>query len=286
MSSNQNPDIRAISALLYAATLWGVFWYPMRLLDEVGMDGLWATAVSFGAASVFGLFRVQRSEWLCSPVALWSMALATGWCNLAFVIAILDGPVVRAILLFYLSPIWSVLLGYLFLGERVGRRSLVVLVVALIGAGIMLWSSETGSPWPATRSDWFALSSGVAFSISNVLVRKLQHITVFAKTSASWVGALVVSLVGIVVVDDPLPDVPSHIWVSAGTLGLICLTTMTLAVQYGVTRLPLHRSAVILLFELVAGTVSSILLANELLSVREVVGGGLIILAAWWSSRR
>jgi len=67
---------------------------------------------------------------------------------------------------------------------------------------------------------------------------------------------------------------------------LICLTTMTLAVQYGVTRLPLHRSAVILLFELVAGTVSSILLANELLSVREVVGGGLIVLAAWWSSRR
>ena len=60
---------------------------------------------------------------------------------------------------------------------------------------------------------------------------------------------------------------------------------MPLAVIYGVTRMPVHRSAVILLFELVAGAVSALLLTDEVILVREWVGGGLIILAAWLAAR-
>ena len=56
---------------------------------------------------------------------------------------------------------------------------------------------------------------------------------------------------------------------------------MTVTVQYGVSRMPVHRSAIILLFELVIGAISSLLLTDELVYVKEWVGGGMIILAAW-----
>jgi drug/metabolite transporter (DMT)-like permease len=56
---------------------------------------------------------------------------------------------------------------------------------------------------------------------------------------------------------------------------------MTLSLQYGVARMPLHRSAVIVLFELVVGAVSSLLLTDETISPREWLGGGMIVAAAW-----
>ena len=49
--------------------------------------------------------------------------------------------------------------------------------------------------------------------------------------------------------------------------------------------MPVHRSAVILLFELVAGAVSSQLLTDELVLLREWIGGGMIIMAAWLAAR-
>jgi drug/metabolite transporter (DMT)-like permease len=59
------------------------------------------------------------------------------------------------------------------------------------------------------------------------------------------------------------------------------MLVMTYAAQYGVTHLPVHRSAVIFLFEIVAGAVSAALLTNELVTPGEWAGGLLVVLAAW-----
>ncbi|RMD78177.1 MAG: hypothetical protein D6809_06375, partial [Gammaproteobacteria bacterium] len=58
-----------------------------------------------------------------------------------------------------------------------------------------------------------------------------------------------------------------------------------LALLYGVRRMPVHRSAVILLFEVLAGAVSAHLLAGEPLGARVLGGGALILAAAWLASR-
>ena len=67
-------------------------------------------------------------------------------------------------------------------------------------------------------------------------------------------------------------------------LGVVGFTTMTLTVQYGVTHMPVYRSAVILLFEIVVAAVSTQLLTDEVISPREWIGGGLIIMAAMTSA--
>jgi drug/metabolite transporter (DMT)-like permease len=50
--------------------------------------------------------------------------------------------------------------------------------------------------------------------------------------------------------------------------------------------MPVHRSAVIVLIELVAGAVSQQLLTNEVVTAREWFGGVLIILGAYLAARR
>ncbi|HHH36168.1 MAG TPA: hypothetical protein ENK48_04995 [Gammaproteobacteria bacterium] len=49
--------------------------------------------------------------------------------------------------------------------------------------------------------------------------------------------------------------------------------------------MPAHRSAVILLFELVAGAVSAQLLTDEVVQANEWLGGVLIVTAAWFAAR-
>jgi len=125
----------------------------------------------------------------------------------------------------------------------------------------------------------------LSFSVSNVLVRAMQRISIPVKTVAAWAGGVVVGLLWVGAAGNPLPHVGAGVWAAAAALGLFGIVVMTAATQYGVTHMPLHRSAVILLFELVVATVSTQLLTDETMLAREWLGGLLIVAAALVSSR-
>ncbi|MBN4079577.1 DMT family transporter [Beggiatoa alba] len=276
-----------VLALLWAATFWGVVWYPLRLLETAGMDGLWTTWVIFTAAALPGLWMVwsKRAELLEQPGLLLIIAVANGWLNVAFVLALLDGNVVRVLLLFYLSPLWSTLLAWWWLGERPSRFGLATLGLAMGGALLMLWNPQLGFPWPQDQADWFAITSGIGFSFSNVAMRRLKHLSDPLKAAVAWWGVVIMVGAWLLVTQAAWPDISGEVWAWAVVLGVLGIFTATLAVVYGVTKMPVHRSAVILLFELVAGAVSSQWLTNEVITTIEWLGGGLIMLAAYLSAR-
>jgi drug/metabolite transporter (DMT)-like permease len=192
---------------------------------------------------------------------------------------------VRVLLLFYLSPFWAVCLGWFLLDERLDSRSMQVFVIAVAGALIMLWNKDVGMPWPRSNADWLAVSSGFAFALSNVFVRRMQNVSVALKAVSSWSGVIVVALLWIVLARSGLPGVAAPVLLLAVLLGICGFLVMTLSVFYGVTRMPVHRSAVILLFELVAGALSSLWLTDEVVLLQEWLGGIMIVTAAWLAAR-
>ncbi|HHI94992.1 MAG TPA: DMT family transporter [Gammaproteobacteria bacterium] len=281
----KNSTIVPVLLLLWAATFWGVVWYPLRLLEAAGLSGLWTTWVIFTVAALPGLWLAwphRRVLW-DQPGLLLLIALANGWLNTAFVLAVLDGNVVRVLLLFYLSPLWSTLLAWWWLGERPSRFGLATLVVAMVGALLMLWNPQLGFPWPQSQADWLAISAGIGFSLSNVAVRRLKHMPTIIKAAVTWWGVVVVAGIWILFTQASIPAISSNAWIGAVMLGGIGVFGASLALIYGVKKIPVHRSAVILLFELVAGAVSSQLLTNEVVTNVEWFGGGLIMLAAYLS---
>ncbi|RKZ37811.1 MAG: EamA/RhaT family transporter [Gammaproteobacteria bacterium] len=265
-----------------------MFWYPLRLLESSGLSGLWLTLIVYAVALCAFAQPVWRglAYWRAQPGLLALLALAAGWCNAAFILAVLEGTVVRVLLLFYLSPIWTVVLGWFVLGERPTGRGWFAFSIAMAGALIMLWSEDLGGPWPKGKADWLAVSSGMAFSLANVLVRRLQEVPVITKTATAWVGAVFVALVWIAAATVPVPQVAAGTVIGAMALGLFGMVVMTFSVQYGVTHMPVHRSAVILLFELVAGAISAQLLTDEKVLAQEWVGGVMVLLAAWLAASR
>lgn len=292
MPSNTAPSFtsahRAIIGLFVAATLWGIFWYPLRLLAEHGLTGLWATFLIYISALLVGLPVLWRRRAMLAqyPWLMLGIALANGWCNIAFILALLEGTVVRVLLLFYLSPLWTVMLGAVLLKERPSRFEMGALGLAMLGAFITLWEPALGLPWPQGKADWLAISSGMAFALSNVLVRKAQHVPVSMKTAITWLGVVALSGAGIVIHGLPVPTVGAGMGVAVFALGALGIVVMTWAVQYGVTNMPVHRSAVILLFEVVAGAISAQLLTHEVVLPREWIGGTLILLAGWFAAAR
>ena len=275
-------------SLLAAATLWGLLWLPLRSLDSAGLNGLWTTIIAYAAALVVAL--PWLSKWWPAmvryPGFYFVLALASGWCNLAFILAMLEGSVVRVLVLFYLSPIWTVVLGFFLLGERPSRAAAMVMAIALSGAAMMLWSPEIGAPWPQGAGDWLAISSGAAFALANVLIRRGQALpSIGAKMVSAWLGGAVLAIVWLGVSIQAPPETSAGAVAGAVALGAIGLVVATLTVQYGVTHLPVHRSAVILLFEVLVGAVSAGLWTDEVLQSREWVGAGFIVLAAWLAAR-
>ncbi len=281
-SKHETTTLLSVLALLFSATVWGVMWFPLRLFEDRGLDGLWVTFTFFAGATVVGLALMPRhlaTLWRQPWVAL-GITLASGWANTSFNLAMLEGNVMRALLLFYLSPLWATLIGWAFMGERLTPLSLLMLGVSILGAVFMLWQPGMVVPWPTGRADWLAITSGMAFAILNAFIREGQRITIPAKMLSSWFGVLLVAGTWIMVDGAPLPSVGSGVVGAALLFGALVIVISTLCVQYGVTHMPVHRSAVILLFELVAGAISSELLTDEVISLREWLGGGLIVAAA------
>jgi len=287
LPANRYFPLSPVTSLLIGASMWGVIWYPMRLLEAQGLSGIWLTLVLFATALIASLpYTVKAfTELVHSPGHAALLMLAAGWTNIAFVEAVLGGNILRVLLLFYLSPLWAVILGWLILRERPSRVAAVSLLIAMGGALLMLWDTRLGFPWPSSLPDWYALSSGFAFAFSNVITRKAQHLSLSAKAVSVWGGVVVLAVA--IVLSGPIvmPQINLQTFLAAVALGVVGILLMTALVQHGVTHMPVHRSAVISLIELVAGAVSQQLLTSEIVTLREWMGGVLIVVGAYLSAR-
>jgi drug/metabolite transporter (DMT)-like permease len=283
----------AAFALLAGASLWGVLWYPYRLLAQAGLDGLWATLFTYGFALVLGIAAFPRHARVLRrlPPAALLMGLAIGWSNLAYVLGVLEGEVMRVLLLFYLAPLWTPPMARVVLDERLDRRGLAVMALAFSGAMIMLWHAEHGFPWPQSRAEWLGLAAGFLFALGNVLVRKLQDMGDVSKSIVIWAGVTVAALLHLP--GSKLGAVQA--WSvgfeqSAWIVGIgAALVAMGIVLQYGLTRTPANRAIVILLFELVVAAVAAHYLAGESLRSQDWIGGAFIVAATVvtaWRTRR
>ena len=287
MPANRCFPVSPVTSLLLGASLWGVIWYPMRLLEAQGLSGIWLTLVLFATALVVSLPRTHQAfaELVRSPGNAALLMLAAGWTNIAFVEAVLGGNILRVLLLFYLSPLWAVILGWLILRERPSRVALLSLLVAMGGALLMLWDVRLGFPWPSSLPDWYALSSGFAFALSNVITRRAQELSLDAKALSVWAGVVVLAAAIIFSGHIAMPQISVQTFLAAAVLGVAGILLMTMLVQYGVTHMPVHRSAVISLIELLVGALSQQFLTNEVVTSREWAGGALIVLGAYLAAR-
>lgn len=284
----------ATTIVVVTGTLWGFYWLPVRALSGMGLQGAWGTvAITFAAVLVLLPWAIPRRQKIAQTnrTALVSIALG-GVAFALYSIGFIYGRVAIIILLYFLTPVWSTLIGRYVMGWQTTRLRILAIGVGLVGLGMML-GADGEIPVPRGVGEWMALSAGILWSVATTGIRAKSDLDPIAAAFIFALGAGV----GAVILAPFLEPWSSGISVEhfGATLGLAFATGalwwgLSIAcLMWATVRLEPARVGILLMAEVLIGSVSAALLANEHLEPLEIIGGGLVLVAGIlevWPARR
>lgn len=265
-----------------SAIVWGLWWLPLRALADLGLTGVMASAALYAAGTVVLLPVLWRRRagirrggvMLLLASGLFAVAL------LAWNLALLYGEVVRVTLLFYLAPVWSVLLSRLFIGQGVGPRRAVAVVLGIAGAMVLL-GVDDGLPLPRSLGDWLGVGAGMMFAMSMTATRLGDRIEGHDHTYLAFPLMLLLALLLLPV--DPagvvLPPAPIVAFGWAALAAVLVLMPITMALLWGGRYLDPTPMSLLLMLEVAAASLSAALLTREPFGLGEAAGCVLILSA-------
>ena len=284
--SDRSRALLPCVAVAACAAIWGVFWIPLRMLEDGGVSGPWtilfiytaATAVLFPFAFKYrGVIRAGGWNWAVT-------GLLGGGGFYLYANAFLNTEIVRVLLLFYLMPIWATILGRLFLGESITVVRLLAIALGLGGLFVML-GIDQGWPLPRNAGDWMALVAGMMWAYTCVRYRQATAVGAIEQTFGFTIGCVVCGLVFLLIPSDgpgivaAFDTLENDVWLVLGITAAIAIAT-NLLIIWGARQLSPGLVGLFNMMELIAGAATAAWLAGEPFGWREIVGGTLIVAAA------
>lgn len=284
-------SLKPYLALVLNAAVWGMSWWPLRQMQLAGLHPLWASSLTYllGASVLLSIQPGLWAEYRRHP-ALWVLSLAAGTTMVGFNWGVAIGEVIRVVLLFYLMPVWAVLIARVVLKEPIAPSALLRVAIALGGAVLILSPpGRIGMPVPSGLAEWLGLMGGAAFALNNVMLKHQEARSAQGRLFGMFVGGIVapaaVALLLTLSLGPGNTVVGFPHW--PGLWGVVVLLTFSVllllanyGLQYGASRLPANVTAVVMLSEVVFATLSAIALTDEKLTLQVGLGGLLIFTAA------
>ena len=273
------------TGLFFAAGSWGLYWLPQRALETAGMTGGWGTIaqylVSITLLTPVALWRWKKGQQTGLNLPLAGLLMGGGIVCYANSFLLTD--VIRALLLFYLTPVWATLIEFVFLRENPGWRRAITLPLSLLGVWIVI-GKTAGFPIPENTGDWLALLGGVMFAGGAARVQVNRIDGVFPMLFAFFVfGGLFAVAQSLLLASELGPIPPLEVWLFLSPWFLLLCVGFFLPTNALITwapnKLGVGLFSILILAELIFGTVSAALWADEPFGWREIVGSSLILLA-------
>lgn len=270
-----------VFVLLFGSVLWGLSWIPLKYFQEQGIEGIPLVFVGYGfvAALFLPFFIKQYPIWKDQQKYIWIILILSGAANLAFTSAIMYGDVIRVMVLFYLIPAWGVLGGWFFLNEKITRTRWVTVTFALLGAFLVLGGLKIFST-PPSWIDLLAVISGFALSMNNIAFRASSNLPLASKMGAIFIGSILMAGFLMLLNVQTMPIAPMSLWGMIIGFVSVWILIATLSTQWAVTKLEVGRASILIIMELITAVLSAMWIGGERLSLLEMFGGLLILIAA------
>lgn len=270
-------------ACAYGGAAWGLFWLPLRALDSAGIDGMWPTVLLFVVPTIL-FIPIMVKRWrsiIEGGFRLHLICVIIGVAVALYSNSMLYTEVVRAMLLYYMTPIWSLLLARVWLGEAITPMRLSAILVGVAGMLVILWT-DSGFPWPRNVGDWLGLLSGFIWAVGAVMMRETPHFHAIDLTATFLFWTAVAALcMAILPFAPPVPALSSVVgslyWLVPVVLVIIIPTYF--AVMWGIPKLNPGVVGLLFLTEISIGAITAAIWAGEPFGIREIVGVALISLA-------
>ncbi len=282
--SRERADLVPSLGLAFGAALWGLYWIPIRGIEAGGVEAIWTGPVVFGATTAAFLpllilrWRAFAAHWR----SILLPGLLSGFAFALYIVSLNLTEVVRALLLFYTTPLWSTLLGILVLGERLTLNRVAALALAFAGLYVVL-VVESGLPVPRNTGDWCALLSGLLWSVTSVKLFQGGATYIVEKAMTFVVFGLLTSVAMAALAGGGFELAPRVSDLAVGWYWIVVVAALTLPVCYltiwPATVLSPVRVGMLLMGEVVVGVLSAAILIDEPFGLREVSGTLLILMA-------
>jgi drug/metabolite transporter, DME family len=296
------PSARARACLVLAAVLWSLGSVFMRILREplgLGLDSpvLSPLQIAFYRGLFGGLVMltlVRRTQMRVRP-AMVVMVIAFAVMSALYLSALGLGAAANAIFLQNTAPVWVYLFAVLLLGETVDRRGIEVVVLAALGAIVIV-----AGGWPrdlppeeerlAVLVLFMGVGSGVVYAVVVLLLRMLREHATTWLVALNLLGTAATLALFLVLTEGPSAFVS---WVTApNARQLVVLAVFgvaQMALPYwlfarGLRTVSPQEAAIITLIEPLLNPVWACLITPEKDAPTPpmILGGGLILLALVW----
>jgi len=275
-----------LALVLAAAVLWSLNGALIKLINQDG-QGPDAVTIAFYRSLFAGLFLLplargryytlkpaagDRSRLPIRPAGLICAVFFT-LMTVCFVAANVKTEAANAIILQYTSTFWIFGLSPLLLREKPERRTIGVLVLAMVGIAIIF----AGNARTSLAGLMIALGSGLFYGLLTMMIRRMRHSDSAALTVLNNLGSALLILPVVLLVGD----------LGVSTRALIYLLIMGV-VQFGVpyylfslglARIPAYQGALVTLAEPVLVPVWTYLAVGEMVPPGTLAGGGMIMVA-------
>ncbi len=289
-------------ACAYSGVVWGLFWIPLRALDGSGITGAWATVLFYLVPTVL-LLPVAVWRWqaiLAGGGGLQLTALVTAVALVLYADAVIYTEVIRAMLLYYLTPVWGFLLAWLVLKEPITAERWLAIALGLSGM-LVIFGIDVGIPRPRNVGDWMGLAGGFFWAVAAVRIRgdaknrAVEYTTVYFIMGAPV--AVLVALLPLTGAHD-LPDAATTVGVLPWLVPVLLVIVVpgSFAAMWGTFHLNPGIVGLLFMTEISVGTATAAIWAGEPFGLREIIGIVLITsaglaesvpdLRAWWRARR
>ncbi len=272
--------------VLVSAAVWGLFWIPLRAFQAQGLEAASATTAQF-IVPLFLLLPFAIYRWTQNRptgVAQISTGLLIGAAFVLYYQSLLLTEVVRALLLFYITPVWGTLLEALVLRRSVSSFRVLALILGVAGLFTIL-ASKGGLPLPQNAGDYMALLSGLVFAIGALRIRSMPQMDVFENVFSLFLYGAVFAIATSFLPIDALGHVPSWTvvlpllpWLIA--MAVIFLIPVMWGLLWGARHVDPGRLGILFQMEAVVGIASAAVLANEPFGWPEAIATALIISAS------
>ncbi len=268
----------AMVSVAAAGLAWGIFWIPLRALDEAGIAGVWAVVLFYVLPTLLfsPIFFLRRRQIIDGGWSLQIAGVLAGVALVCYAGALIFTEVVRATLFYYLTPIWSTLLARIVLGELITVPRWGTIALGLVGLLIIV-KADTGMSGGLNIGDWMGIAGGLIWAAAAVYMRSDGDGNGIDFTLSYFVGGSVAALLLITLPLDGSGSVPDWdtfrsvlLWMVP--VALLLIIPPAFAIMWGATILSPGLVAILFMTEISAAAVTAAIWAGEPFGTREIAG--------------
>ncbi len=277
---------RQLWALLALTLMWGVNWPMMKLsLQELSPLYFRASTMLLGALWLF-VYVARRGERMWPGRAEWAtiawlgLPNVLGWHTLS-IFGVKELASGRAAILGFTMPIFTVLIGAAFFGERITPRVRVAVVCAGIAIGLLLWHELQSLSGRPVGIAWM-LGAAFCWGLGTLMFRRAQF-TLSPMVVTVWMlllGSAVVWALALALEPLPRPSgFSTPMWISL-LYGVFINYGVAQLIWFGMARdLPPATSAMSVMAIPLVGTLSATFIVGEVPHWQDWVAIGFVMMA-------